>query len=90
MTTAMDTFAAAHRNLDGMGNALVSGATMAPRLTIDTIIALRSVLDRHQPLRRDERPPVCSHCRVDWPCADAADVLQVMGLPEDDDEGREC
>jgi hypothetical protein len=85
----METFAAANRDLNDMGNALVSGANMAPRLTIDTIIALRSVLDRHQPLRRDEYKTMCRHCRVDWPCADAADVLQVMGLPEDDDEGRE-
>lgn len=89
MTSAMETYTAANRDLDGMGNALVQGANMAPRLTMDTIIALRAVLERHQPLRRDTYTTICGHCRVDWPCADAADVLKVMGLPEDDDEERE-
>jgi hypothetical protein len=88
MTAAMDTFAAANQDLDDLGNALAQGANMAPRLTIDTIIALRSVLDRHRPVCRDKYRTVCAHCQENWPCADAADVLKVMGLPEDDDEGR--
>lgn len=85
MTSPAETYAAANRDLDDMGNALVQGANMAPRLTMDTIIALRSVLTRHQPV--DGRLyAVCNACGVvGWPCPDASDVLKVMGLPEDDD-----
>lgn len=85
MTSPLETFAAANTDLDNMGNALVEGANMAPRLTIDTIIALRSVLTRHRPYQWGR----CHSCELNWPCPDAADVLKVMGLPEDDDEGRE-
>jgi hypothetical protein len=86
MTAPLETFAAANTDLDNMGNALAEGAKMASRLTIDTIIALRSVLDRHQPVVRDRFNTACPRCGVQWPCPDAADVLKVMGLPEDDDD----
>ena len=89
MTSPLHVFAAANTDLDDMGNALVQGANMAPRLTMDTIIALRSVLARHRPAERDRFNTVCAHCGVRWPCADAEAVLKVLGLPEDDDdEGR--
>lgn len=89
MTSPTDTFAAAHQKLDDMGNALLAGAAMAPRLTMDTIIALRSVLDRHAPHGVYRERTVCIQCGLQWPCADAADVLKVLGQPEDDDEGIE-
>ena len=84
----LDTFAAANRDLDDMGNALVHGANMAPRLTMDSIIALRSVLTRHQPVELDRLRVFCGSCEAAWPCPDATDVLKALGLPEDDDEGR--
>jgi hypothetical protein len=88
MTSPLETFAAANTDLDNMGNALVEGANMAPRLTMDSIIALRAVLARHRPHDWDRFNVVCAKCETAWPCPDAADVLKVMGLPEDDDEGR--
>lgn len=89
MTSPNDTYTAANHELDNMGNALVQGANMAPRLTMDTIIAMRSVLQRHRPVEKDRFTTVCAHCGTEWECADATDVLKVLGLPEDDDEGRE-
>jgi hypothetical protein len=90
VTSPTETYAATNRDLDDMGNALLNGAGMAPRLTIDTIIALRSVLARHRPVERDRFKTLCAKCGIDWmQCSDAQDVLKVMGLPEDDDEGRE-
>lgn len=85
MTSPYETFAAANTDLDDMGNALVQGANMAPRLTIDTIIALRGVLHRHRPGARERFRQDCPRCNVRWPCRDAADVLKVLGLPEGDD-----
>jgi hypothetical protein len=85
-TSPTETFAAANTDLDNMGNALVQGANMAPRLTMDSIIALRSVLHRHSPHERDRFCALCLQCGLEWPCPDAADVLKVLGLPEDDDE----
>lgn len=86
MTAPLETFAAANTDLDNMGNALANGANMAPRLTMDTIIALRSVLDRHAPYERDSFCTLCLQCGLPWPCPDASDVLKVLGVPEDDDD----
>ena len=85
MTSPAETFAAANRDLDNMGNALVQGANMAPTLTMDTIVALRSVLGRHHPAEQNGFRTVCQACGLFWPCPDAGDVLKVLGLPEDDD-----
>ncbi len=88
MTSPTETFAAANRDLDDMGNALIQGANMAPTLTMDAIIALRSVLARHRPIELDRYRTLCGPCEVVWPCPDAEAVLKVLGLPENDDEGR--
>lgn len=88
MTAPLDTFQTANTGLDQMGNALLEGARMAPRLTMDSIIALRGVLTRHRPVELDRFKTLCPQCEVDWPCPDATDVLRVLALPEDDDEGR--
>ncbi len=88
MTAPNDTFAAANRDLDDMGNALVQGANMAPDLTMRTIIGLRAVLGRHCPVEHDRFRILCHVCGTAWPCPDAGAVLTVLGLPEDDDEGR--
>lgn len=90
MTSQLETYAAANTDLDQWGNALLNGANMAPRLTMDSIIALRSVLTRHRPVEHDRFKTLCAHCGIDWAeCSDAQDVLKVLGLPEDDDEGKE-
>ena len=88
MNPALETFTDANTELDQMGNALAQGANMAPRLIMDTIIALRAVLHRHQPVERDRFCTLCGHCRVGWPCPDATDVLAAMGLPESEEDNR--
>lgn len=83
MTSPLETIAAANSTLDEWGNAVVQGANTAPRLTIDSIIALRAILTRHRPYLWGR----CVCCELNWPCPDAQDVLKVLGLPEHGDEG---
>lgn len=89
MNPAETTCEQAHAELDRFGNAIVQGANPAPRLTIDTIIAMRAILFRHAP-GETSRGVVCRHCTdisgssVDWPCPDADDILKVLALTGDD------
>jgi hypothetical protein len=86
--TAAETLARAHAELDAFGSATMFGATIAPDLTMTTIIALRDVLNRHAPGEEPfeiHRGPDCQSCGKPWPCPDAAAVLKPLGLPDEED-----
>lgn len=87
MTSPLETVATANSTLDRWGNAVVEGANTAPRLTSDSIMALRGVLNRHAPVEVDRFRTVCAQCGTDWSqCSNAQDVLKLLGLPDDDHE----
>lgn len=73
----------AHADLDLWGNATAQGATPAPDLVMRSIIALRSVFNRHHPTGSG---PVCAACGTPWDeCPDARAVLAALGRsPEED------
>lgn len=82
---AVAMFEQANSELDQMGDAVAHGANVAGRLTMDTIIALRGVLGRHQPVVRDRFYTYCASCGAQrWPCPDAEAVLTAVGVQEDE------
>jgi len=70
-------------NLDKVGTVMANGATIAPDFVMRTLIALRRVLERHQPQSRYAL--WCGVCSHEWPCGTTRDVFGVFGVEEDAD-----
>lgn len=75
----------AHAELDLWGSVVANGADITGDLSMRTIMAFRSILNRHQPVDLGHATR-CIPCDVTWPCPDASDVLKVLAVDPNGDD----
>lgn len=74
---------AAHReantNLDGIGNAMVKGATPARDLVMRLVVMTRAILTQHSPTHR-ARGWYCRGCGNEYPCPEVYAAFIALGV----------
>lgn len=85
MTDQAVAYHRAHDELNMWASAVTGGTNTAPDLTLRSIIAVREILDRHQPVDIGSEIR-CVTCQRKWPCPDETSVLTLLGLPDPEEQ----
>jgi hypothetical protein len=83
--------AEANEALDLTGNVMTHGATIAPDFVMRTLIAMRDIVNRHEPRLCRHCPESRQHYECDacgsgrnWPCPDVEAIFKVLTVGKDE------